>query len=112
VIELAGVDDVHLRVYRRVIEIRDGMLALRDYLPADVAPADDPAVTEARAIALALRHRAAGDPAGPPGAWAPVGPDMADEVAWLSRVSVAYRRVRDRDLTGAAPTPRPCGSAH
>ncbi|MEV8509850.1 MAB_1171c family putative transporter [Actinoplanes sp. NPDC051475] len=34
-VELAGLDDVHLRLYRRVIEIRDGMLALRDYLPAD-----------------------------------------------------------------------------
>jgi hypothetical protein len=33
VIELAGVDDVRLRRYRRVIEIRDGMLALRDHLP-------------------------------------------------------------------------------
>lgn len=33
-VELAGVDDVNLRLYRRVIEIRDGMLALRDYLPA------------------------------------------------------------------------------
>ena len=108
VIELAGVDDVNLRLYRRVIEIRDGMLALRDYRPAELPSDDDPAVTEARGIALALERRAIGaEPAGQPEAWAPVGPDMADEVAWLSRVSDAFR-----DLTPvAAPTPRPSGSA-
>jgi uncharacterized protein DUF6545 len=106
VIELAGVDDVHLRLYRRVIEIRDGMLALRDDLPDDVPVADDPAVTEARAIAVALQNRKGGGRTGHPGTWAPVGPDMADEVAWLSRVSRAYR------VNRAAPTPTPCGSAH
>jgi hypothetical protein len=112
VIELAGVDDVHLRIYRRVIEIRDGMLALRDHLPRQVPPAPDPAVTEARGIALALRRRAAGAaPEDQPGTWAAVGPDMADEVAWLSRVSRAYRRTAARaSLTDAAPTPRPSGS--
>ncbi|MGX6607920.1 MAB_1171c family putative transporter [Micromonosporaceae bacterium Da 78-11] len=108
VIELAGVDDVHLRLYRRVIEIRDGLLALRDYLPAEVPAAADPAVTEARAVALALRRRAAGEPAGEPGSWAPVGPDMADEVAWLSRVSAACRGA---DLRVGVRTPRPSGSA-
>jgi hypothetical protein len=108
VFELAGVDDVDLRLYRRVIEIRDGMLALRDYRPAHVPAGDDPAVTEARGIALALDRRARGaEPAADPAPWAPVGPDMADEVAWLSRVSDAFR-----DLTPVgAPTPRPSGSA-
>ncbi|GIE97363.1 MAB_1171c family putative transporter [Paractinoplanes rishiriensis] len=106
VIELAGVDDVHLRLYRRVIEIRDGMLALRPYLPAGPPAGDDPAAAEAAAIALALRRRADSGPAdGPEGAWAAVGPEMTDEVAWLSRVSRQFRRVR------RAPLPRPCGSA-
>jgi hypothetical protein len=36
-LERFGVDDVHLRLYRRVIEIRDGLLALREHLPADAA---------------------------------------------------------------------------
>jgi hypothetical protein len=121
VIELAGVDDVHLRLYRRVIEIRDGMLALRPYLPAgppaagDVAAAD-PAAAEAAAIAVALRRRVDGAPADGPegtegseGAWQPVGPEVTDEVAWLSRVSRQFRRVRPGPA--AAPTPRPSGSA-
>jgi hypothetical protein len=127
VIELAGVDDVHLRLYRRVIEIRDGMLALRDHRPPTAALAGDavngdpvtgehgtgdPAVAEARGIALALRGRAAGEPAAEqPGAWAPVGPDMADEVAWLRRVSLAYRRLGGRAVvTDVVRTPRPSGS--
>jgi uncharacterized protein DUF6545 len=104
VIELAGVDDVHLRLYRRVIEIRDGMLALRDHLPADVPVADDPALTEARAIVIALHNLQNHDKPQNQGTWTPVGPDMADEVAWLSRVSTAYR------VTRGVPTPRPSGS--
>lgn len=106
-IELAGVDDVHLRLYRRVIEIRDGMLALRAYLPEDPPAAADPAQGEATAIALALARKQRGEPpVERPGGWQPVGPEMADEVAWLSRVSRA--RVTARD---AAPTPTPSGSA-
>jgi hypothetical protein len=107
VIELAGVDDVHLRVYRRVIEIRDGMMALRPYLDDRPPESEDPARAEATAIAQALKRRAAGAAGEHHGEFARVGPEMSDEVAWLSRVSSAYRTVR----TGAAPTPRPSGSA-
>ncbi|MCY1139611.1 hypothetical protein OWR29_16550 [Actinoplanes sp. Pm04-4] len=99
VIELAGVDDVHLRLYRRVIEIRDGMLALRPYA-APHGPSPD---EEAVAIVEALQRRAATTPLATPGSWAPVGPTMADEVAWLSRVS--------RGLAGPSRTPTPSGSA-
>jgi hypothetical protein len=107
VIELAGVDDVHLRLYRRVIEIRDGMLALRAWLP-DTPPGTGPEAEAAR-IAGALRRRADGvAPADRVDGWASVGPEMADEVAWLSRVSRAYRRIRPRPR---ARTPRPSGSA-
>jgi hypothetical protein len=113
VIELAGVDDVHLRLYRRVIEIRDGMLALRDFLPPERDAAGDPAQAEARDIALALARRAAGrPPVDQPGSWAPVGPEMADEVAWLRRVSRAYHRYRGGVVTRpGVRTPRPSGSA-
>ncbi|WP_199515110.1 MAB_1171c family putative transporter [Nucisporomicrobium flavum] len=76
-VELAGVEDVQLRLYRRVIEIRDGLLALRDYLPSDtfkearafLGDRATPALVEACGIALALnRHHAAtaADEAGAP----------------------------------------------
>ncbi|NMO54710.1 hypothetical protein HH310_26425 [Actinoplanes sp. TBRC 11911] len=109
VIELAGVDDVHLRLYRRVIEIRDGMLALRGFLPATYAPqAYGEAGMEAQAIALALHRRETGEaPSETPGTWAAVGPEMADEVAWLSLVSSAFRRISP----GGVRTPTPFGSA-
>jgi hypothetical protein len=109
VFELAGVDDVHLRLYRRVIEIRDGMLALRPYLADDAPEGADPAQAEAAAIASALRRRAQDESTTPrKEGFAEVGPEMADEVAWLSRVSRAYRR---GPVTASARTPRPSGSA-
>jgi hypothetical protein len=106
-VELRGVAGVRLRLYRRVIEIRDGMLALRDHLPARTVIGDaDPAAAEARAITVALRRRGAGQPAAsPPRQWAPVGPEMADEVAWLCAVSAAYRRISAE----GARTPTPAG---
>ncbi|WP_030442400.1 MAB_1171c family putative transporter [Actinoplanes subtropicus] len=108
VVELAGVDDVRLRLYRRVIEIRDGMLALRPYVHG-VLPETPEA--EAAAIAEALRRRAEGaPPSGSSPGFAMVGPEMADEVAWLSRVSRAYRRI-EVTPAAAAPTPRSSGSA-
>jgi uncharacterized protein DUF6545 len=103
VFELAGVDDVHLRLYRRVIEIRDGMLALRPYLAAEPRTDGDPAEAEAAAIAEALRRHADGEKTAQAGTFAEVGPEMADEVAWLSRVSRAF--------TDPARTPTPSGSA-
>ncbi|HEX5201312.1 MAG TPA: MAB_1171c family putative transporter [Actinoplanes sp.] len=107
VIEMAGVDDVHLRLYRRVIEIRDGMLALRPYLPGVEHETPE---AEAAAIAEALRRRAAGvAPAADQRGFAEIGPEMSDEVAWLSRVSRAY--CKGGFTARAAPTPRPSGSA-
>ncbi|BBH70903.1 hypothetical protein ACTI_75880 [Actinoplanes sp. OR16] len=108
-LQLTGVGGVRLRLYRRVIEIRDGLLALRPYLPAG-CPEEigDPAV-EAKRIMIALRQRETGlPPDGTPGRWAPVGPSMDDEVEWLSRVSRAYRK---KGLSRSdARTPRPSGS--
>ncbi|MEV4347354.1 MAB_1171c family putative transporter [Actinoplanes sp. NPDC049596] len=105
IVELAGVDDVHLRLYRRVIEIRDGLLALRPYLEPPAASTGDPAYDEAIQVVRALGRREAQDPLPDvSGEWSPVGPTLADEVAWLGRVSRAYRRA-------AAPTPTPSGSA-
>ncbi|WP_229073179.1 MAB_1171c family putative transporter [Actinoplanes sp. DH11] len=179
---MTGEAGARLRVYRRVIEIRDGMLALRHHVPAQ-AEADahgerrtgtepsgetaagetaagkaqageqaageqaagetaagkaqageqaageqaageqaagegrDPAVVEARRIVVALRRRAAGAAlVEPPGRWTPVGPEMADEVAWLSRVSRAFRRegkatAAHRTAAGTGPGESPGAGA-
>ena len=98
-LELAGTDGVQLRLYRRVIEIRDGMLTLRHQLPAGTLAearehvGDSPALIEACGIARALhRHRSGEPPAEHSDRWASVGGQIADEVAWLSAVSAAFRR--------------------
>jgi hypothetical protein len=98
-LELAGVDEVQLRLYRRVIEIRDGMLKLRDHLPAGTladarrSVGDNPALIEACGIALALERHRSGAPTTEHGdRWANIGGEIADEVAWLSAVSGAFRR--------------------
>ncbi|XVU20935.1 MAB_1171c family putative transporter [Actinoplanes sp. CA-054009] len=102
IVELAGVDDIHLRLYRRVIEIRDGMLALRPHLETT---AEKTPKSEAEAIVRALERRDAGEqPPGSSAEWAPVGATLADEVAWLGEVSREYRRA-------GARTPTPSGSA-
>jgi hypothetical protein len=97
-LELAGAEGVQLRLYRRVIEIRDGMLTLRHQLPAGTLAearehvGDSPALIEACGIARALhRHRSGEPPAEHSDRWASVGGQIADEVAWLSAVSAAFR---------------------
>ena len=98
-LELSGVDEVQLRLYRRVIEIRDGMLTLRDHLPAGTLAeareyvGDSPALIEACGIARALhRHRSGAAAIEHGDRWAAIGGGVADEVAWLSAVSAAFRR--------------------
>ncbi|MCP2259756.1 hypothetical protein LX15_003462 [Streptoalloteichus tenebrarius] len=101
--------DLDFHLYRRVIEIRDGRLALRPHLDRRVAavadrlgraaglPADDLlAVVEAARLAAAVRDKARGSPptGDPPadGHEQPGGADLSTEIAWLVRVSRAYRR--------------------
>jgi hypothetical protein len=104
--------DLHLRLYRRVIEIRDGLLVLQPYRdPAVAADAREDAaragirderleaVVEAATVAAALRARAGGT--APAAAAAPVpitgGRDLDSDTAFLSRVARAYRH---REVTG------------
>ncbi|MGW0589621.1 MAB_1171c family putative transporter [Streptosporangium sp. NPDC002607] len=101
--------DLGLRLYRRVIEIRDGRMIVRHHLdPAVAAAAREraaaagitgrklDAVVEAATLSAALRA-ASGDeaPAGePPRDTVPGGDDLAGDVAFLCDVARAYRRSR------------------
>ncbi|OXM45317.1 MAB_1171c family putative transporter [Amycolatopsis alba] len=101
--------DIEFTLYRRVIEIRDGLLALRAHVPPHLGdwlrtPVDEPTRAAAE-LAAALVMREAGrswplHPAGPEEAH----PSMRDESAWLSAVSSAFthslvvREVRERAM--------------
>ncbi|MEU3985167.1 MAB_1171c family putative transporter [Streptomyces sp. NPDC026672] len=90
-------------LYRRVIEIRDGHLALRPYIPTDVPGwaagttdrgADHRAVLEAAIIAAALESKRAGHrhtgPHLPDPQPHPVAGTLAAEAAWLLQVTTAF----------------------
>ncbi|MET8977043.1 MAB_1171c family putative transporter [Streptomyces sp. NPDC004539] len=89
-------------LYRRVIEIRDGSLALRPYHRPEVlvraaeavSSLDDrEAVFEAAVLAAALEAKRTGQPpVGVPGYPAPTAAleTVEDEAAWLARVSRAF----------------------
>lgn len=109
--------DLDLRVYRRVIEIRDGRLALRPYLDAAVGeqarsaaagttPREAAAVSEASmllaAVASAHAHRV---PSVPADGFGPAGESLADELGWLTLVARHYRRCARG--TGLSRLPRP-----
>ncbi|MGP3999424.1 MAB_1171c family putative transporter [Streptomyces sp. 8N706] len=99
---------LEFRLYRQVIEIRDGQLALRDYtdpgtvreatrLGRDAGLADRAleAVVEAARLASMLRAARERDrpAAGPPPSRPVAGPeqaDLADETAWLVEVARAF----------------------
>jgi hypothetical protein len=103
--DVLALNRLRLRLYRRVIEIRDGLLTLRPYRdPAIEAAARDratraglhgrqrDAAIEAATVAAALRARTVGpppDPAGEPTVTG--GEDLAEETAFLELVARAYR---------------------
>jgi uncharacterized protein DUF6545 len=96
---------IRLRLYRRVIEIRDGLLALRPYRDPAVATAAREranraglhgarldAAVEAAVVAAALRARADGRPPRDPGHTDVTGgEDLAAETAFLGQLASAYR---------------------
>lgn len=91
--------DIAFRLYRRVIEIRDGLLVLEPYRNrAGVGSSGDrpAAEAEAAAIAEALRRKESGEPAAevstPDGEVDDSAADLAGETAWLTRVSDAFAR--------------------
>lgn len=94
------------RLYRRVMEIRDGLLALRPYAHPEVRSralaaataagrcgADADAVAEAVWLKVALRARMRGAAAAPSGVTrrAVGGTDFSEEVRWLEHIAVAHR---------------------
>jgi hypothetical protein len=103
--ELVDFRDVDLRLYRRVVEIRDGRLALRAHFdpriaaaarasaPAGLSDQKLDALVEATTLAAAMRSAAAG--AAPPTDGAPVpvpgGRDLDSDIAFLQDVALAYR---------------------
>lgn len=104
------------RLYRRVIEIRDGLLALQPYRSAEAGAAarartaacglDDrkaEAAVEAAVVAAALAARAAGTPPGPPPAVVSGGTDLDADTEYLSRVSAAYRDLCRSGPASASP---------
>jgi hypothetical protein len=97
---------------RRVVEIRDGLLALSDTVDAELVEAATAAVgwsaetttsAEAAAVVATLIHAVTlgqAVPAGRAGAELPAGGggDLAAEVAWLRQVTIEYRRPACRQL--------------
>ncbi|MGW3967068.1 MAB_1171c family putative transporter [Amycolatopsis sp. NPDC005003] len=106
--ELVDVRDIGLRLYRRVVEIRDGRLALRAHLDPEIAAAARESALGAglsgqkldahvEAVTLAAAIRAVADGAEPPGEGAvlavPGGSDLDSDIAFLKAVAAAYRRL-------------------
>lgn len=113
--ELAALRDLDFRLYRRLIEIHDGQLALAPYIGA--APPDTPhaqrvrvpaaAQRQAHQLRCAARTLANGDrprrvPQSPanvaqPDADTAGSGDPANELAWLLHVATALRRLPGKD---------------
>jgi hypothetical protein len=90
--EMAGVDDVHLRLYRRVIEIRDGLLVIRPYRSGSGAGEH----REAAEILAALRAREDGLPPLSPETTVQGGQDLGSDTEYLCRVADAFREISRR----------------
>ncbi|MEW1654757.1 MULTISPECIES: MAB_1171c family putative transporter [unclassified Streptomyces] len=120
---------LELRLHRRMIEIRDACLALREHIPqslpdrAQSAAAalglsgpEREAVVEAFCLSNAVRARRVGQPPSrTPAPYPPGARDRDAESAWLTRVSIAYRSSHmstlDRLLEAPTTPPSPTGPA-
>ncbi|MFD4669005.1 MAB_1171c family putative transporter [Lentzea sp. NPDC058450] len=90
--------NMRMRLYRRVIEIRDGLLDLQPCRDADVAAAAralaaSPAEVEAAVVATAIAARGVPPARVEPGAGAP---DLDGDTAFLCEVSDAFSRLGAR----------------
>ncbi len=102
---VAALGNLKLSLYRRVIEIRDGLLALQPYRDPEFAVAAREsaqraglrgrrleAEVEAAVVAAALSARARGAAPAEPEGLVSGGGDLASDTAFLSDVADAYRR--------------------
>ncbi len=108
--ERVDLRDLRFRLHSRIIEIRDGRLALRQYFRRDVARKaeqvaqaqgltgeDKTAAVEAATLAAAVQDKTAGRPAVQDPILEPVAPggaDLAGELSFLRRVTRAYTHPR------------------
>jgi hypothetical protein len=106
--DLLSPRDLDLRLYRRIIEIRDGRLTLLPYLDPQVAAAARErgvaagltgprleAEAEAAALAAAIEAKAAGavpPRAAPPPVTVPGGTDLDSDISFLCAVAHAFRQ--------------------
>lgn len=96
-IELPARHDLEFTLYRRLIEIRDGLLALRTHVPPHLtswlhAPVDGPTRVAAElAAALVMRDAGRSWPQ-PGGGHDGQAPSVEAETAWLGAVSSAFTR--------------------
>lgn len=101
--------DLHFRLYRRVIEIHDGILVLHAYMgsqtiavaheecvKAGIPETDVPAAMEAASLAAAIHAKALGEvPWQPRDAWGPLGGiDMTADVAILEQVAYYFQHAQ------------------
>jgi hypothetical protein len=107
IIDALSPRDLHFRLYRRVIEIRDGQLALRPYMNPAVRPIalgaaasagltgnDLAAAAEAAVLVAAIRAKTAGQRQGMPDeVREPAGgSDFMSEAAWLIKVARFFKK--------------------
>jgi uncharacterized protein DUF6545 len=103
--DMLVVRHLRLRLYRRVIEIRDGLLALQPYRDPHIAAiAREHAIRagmngqrleaaiEAVTVVAALRSRAAGAPPAAPEVPITGGGDLNSDTTFLSQVARGYRK--------------------
>ncbi|GAA3434827.1 MAB_1171c family putative transporter [Kutzneria kofuensis] len=91
---LATLFPTRLQLYRRVIEIRDGLLAIRPYRPADESLEGEQ--REAAEIAAALRAREQGTPLRSAEITVAGGHDLGSDTEYLCRLADAYRETVKR----------------
>jgi hypothetical protein len=101
--------NINYRLYRRVIEIRDGITHLAEFITSDEAAADgsDPARTAAGQLRRAMAEKSVHNGADNPDGFAPLAGDnpnagIDEEIRWLCQITEHYARLGRAQLTRKA----------